>query len=74
MKIMKDDKYKKSINVYLENEKGIPAGKFGWCIVCRDKADVYCRETRHPVCSHECKKDHMNLIDSLQAALVEGLP
>ena len=33
----------------------IPAGKFGWCIMCRGQANLYCKDTRHPVCSFECK-------------------
>lgn len=41
--------------VDLKNEHGIQAGKFGWCIVCRGQANLYCKDTRHPVCSFECK-------------------
>jgi hypothetical protein len=37
------------------NEQGIPCGKFGWCISCRQPANLYCKHTRHPVCSFECK-------------------
>jgi len=62
------------VPVEIPNELGIASGKFGWCIVCRNKANLYCRDTRHPVCSFECKQKHMNLIDSIQAPLVEGLP
>jgi hypothetical protein len=50
-KVNKDTKEKKLISVDVENEKGVPAGKFGWCITCRGRSDLYCRETRHPVCS-----------------------
>lgn len=38
LKVSKDDgsKIKKQIQVDIKNEHGIPAGKFGWCIVCRN--------------------------------------
>lgn len=41
--------------VQLLNEQGIPSGKFGWCVACRAPANLYCKHTRHPVCSFECK-------------------
>jgi len=42
--------------VELWNERGNPAGMFGWCFICRDSADFYCKDTRYPVCSFICKK------------------
>lgn len=48
-------KSKKNIHVDLKNELDAPAGKFGWCIMCRGQANLYCKDTRHPVCSFECK-------------------
>lgn len=69
-KIAKEEassKSKKTPQVDIKNEHGIPAGKFGWCIVCRNQANLYCKDTRHPVCSYECKQKHVNLIDSIQA-------
>ncbi len=42
--------------VDIENEVSCKAGKFGWCIVCRKEAHLYCKHTRHPVCSYECKE------------------
>ena len=38
VKVGKDDgsKSKKQIQVDLKNELAIPAGKFGWCIACRN--------------------------------------
>ncbi len=47
------------------NEIGRKAGKFGWCVDCRNSANVYCKDTRHPVCSFECKQKHINLADSM---------
>lgn len=37
------------------NEKGVRAGKFGWCVACRESADYYCKANRLPVCSLDCK-------------------
>ena len=28
---------------------------FGWCAVCRKTAELYCKETRIPICSVKCK-------------------
>ena len=67
-------KSKKHIPVEIKNEMDIPAGKFGWCIMCRGQANLYCKDTRHPVCSFECKQKHMNLLDSIQAPQIEGMP
>jgi len=39
----------------LVNEQGVPCGKFGWCVACRGTANLYCKHTRYPVCSFECK-------------------
>jgi hypothetical protein len=37
LKVKKDEvKSKKQVQVEITNEHGIPAGKFGWCIVCRN--------------------------------------
>lgn len=38
------------------NEKGDDKGKFGWCFICRNKADFYCKDLRLPICSILCKK------------------
>jgi brefeldin A-inhibited guanine nucleotide-exchange protein len=40
-----------SPDVRILNELGIESGRFGWCIVCRNTSDLYCKETKHPVCS-----------------------
>jgi hypothetical protein len=49
--------------VEISNELGFQAGRFGWCIACRNKADRYCKDTRHPVCSFECKNKHLSLVE-----------
>lgn len=53
VKIKKDDSKPKKVDI--KNEHDIESGKFGWCIVCRNAANLYCKDTRHPVCSFECK-------------------
>lgn len=67
-------KAKKQVQVDIKNEQGVIAGKFGWCIVCRAQANLYCKDTRHPVCSFECKQKHMSLLDSIEAPQVDGMP
>jgi brefeldin A-inhibited guanine nucleotide-exchange protein len=42
-------------NPLAKNEKGCESGLFGWCYICRSKADFYCNQTRLPVCSLNCK-------------------
>ncbi|CAD8161380.1 unnamed protein product [Paramecium pentaurelia] len=48
------------IQVNLVNEMNIKNGKFGWCIVCRRQASQYCKNTKVPICSKECKFIHLN--------------
>jgi len=42
-------------NPHSRNERGVVSGNFGWCYVCRNKAEFYCKLTRLPVCSLYCK-------------------
>ena len=51
----------------LVNELGILSGKFGWCVACRATANLYCKHTRHPVCSFECKQRHIKLLEESSA-------
>ena len=55
------------VPVEILNEAGNVSGKFGWCISCRGKANLFCKDTRHPVCSFECKQKHMGLLDSIDS-------
>ena len=57
----KQEREKAQLN--LVNEQGIPAGKFGWCVACRNTANLYCKHTRHPVCSFECKQNHIKMLE-----------
>ena len=63
----KKEKPDERAEVVLMNEKGIPAGKFGWCVACRGTAGLYCKHTRHPVCSFECKQAHIKLLEEAAA-------
>lgn len=49
----------------IHNEADIPAGKFGWCIICRNEASNFCKDMRVPVCSKECKAKHMEEVATL---------
>lgn len=63
-----DLKYKKIMTVSIDNEQNVVSGKFGWCFVCRKSANVYCKDSRVPVCTAECKKKHLdelNIVNSL---------
>ena len=53
------------IPVEANNEQGFPCGKFGWCINCRNEANLYCKDTRYPVCGLECKQQLVNMLDSI---------
>ncbi|CAD8168508.1 unnamed protein product [Paramecium pentaurelia] len=48
------------IQINLVNELNIKNGKFGWCVVCRKQASQYCKDTKVPICSKECKLIHLN--------------
>lgn len=50
-----DKSYQIDYQVDLLNEKQEPCGRFGWCVLCRKTADLYCKDTRLPVCSFACK-------------------
>lgn len=53
-------KYRLIKPVKIENELGESAGTVGWCFVCRGPANLYCKETRVPLCSAECKYRHLD--------------
>lgn len=55
-----DPQYRMIQRVKIENEKGRTAGLFGWCFICREPADYYCKDTRVPVCSIDCKLRHQD--------------
>ena len=52
-------RYKNPIAITIENEKGHKPGKFGWCIMSRETAVSFCKDTRVPVCSKELKYAHL---------------
>lgn len=61
-----DPKYKNYIEVKINNEIGVESGKFGWCIICRQGAPFFCKDTRVPVCSVPCKKKHFELSENIK--------
>ena len=42
-----------------DNEEDDDRGRFGWCLVCGEAADYFCRKAREPVCSIGCKQTHL---------------
>ena len=62
------------IDIKLFNEKGIKCGKFGWCMVCRKEANLYCKDTLYPICSLDCKQRLLTLIDSIEAERTNSFP
>ncbi|CAD8099384.1 unnamed protein product [Paramecium sonneborni] len=60
-----DIKYKNYIEVKVI-DNGITSGKFGWCILCRQPAPYFCKDTRVPVCSVPCKKKHFEMIENIK--------
>ena len=56
-----DKRYRHCFPVMIYNEKNELSGLFGWCFNCRRQADFYCKDTRVPVCSYECKKKIFSL-------------
>ena len=53
-------------HVDITNEIGVPAGKFGWCIMCRGPANLYCKDTRYPVCAFECKEKLLRMLVAME--------
>ena len=49
-------KFRHLSNPRIKNECGHESGFFGWCYICRRKADYYCKDTRKPICSYKCKE------------------
>ena len=74
--IPKDQRRRKKVNISIDlpNEKGIDWGKFGWWMVCRKEANLYCKDTLYPICSLDCKQRLLNLIDSIEAERNSSLP
>lgn len=54
-------------NMVLQIEEGFSDSKkfrYGNCFMCAKGADYYCKDTKVPVCSSECKKAHINYISN----------
>jgi len=50
-----------------DNDANDDRGRIGWCVVCGEPADYYCRKAREPVCSMTCKQTNLNRL-----AIVSG--
>lgn len=48
--------YAKSFKFPLFNEQSASAGIFGWCFMCRNSAEFYCKDNRVPICGKKCKE------------------
>ncbi|CAD8200740.1 unnamed protein product [Paramecium pentaurelia] len=51
----------------IQNERNQPAGYFGYCIMCRKSANLYCKDHRVPICSFICKKQHQEYVEQAQS-------
>lgn len=50
-------------DVQFTNEKEVINGTFGWCILCRESAEFYCKENRVPICSFICKRKYVEFLE-----------
>jgi len=55
--------------INLINELKEPSGRYGWCIICRKKADFLCETTNVPICSPGCHAMHMQMLERLEVYL-----
>lgn len=39
-------------------------GKKGWCFLCHQPADYYCKDTKVSVCGVNCKKAHLEMLNN----------
>ncbi|CAD8196568.1 unnamed protein product [Paramecium octaurelia] len=49
------------------NEIQQPAGYFGYCLMCRKSANLYCKDHRVPICSFFCKRRHQEYVEQAQS-------
>lgn len=66
-----DKQYQVEVPVQVKNEQGHLNGRFGWCLVCRKPADYYCKDTRVPVCSSDCKLRYLEVDNHCQRRNLE---
>ncbi|CAD8122619.1 unnamed protein product [Paramecium sonneborni] len=52
------------------NEQDQPSGYFGYCIMCRKSANLYCKDHRVPICSFICKKQHQEYVEQAQSTYI----
>lgn len=61
--------YTELVQVQIMNETGETSGRFGWCVECRKPAEFYCKDSKDPICSEKCKKQHGQCISAANAYL-----
>lgn len=61
--------YTELAQVRIMNEAGELSGRFGWCVECRKPAEFYCKDSKDPICSEKCKKQHGQCISTTNAYL-----
>jgi len=55
--------------VKVANERGIVSGKFGWCVICRQAAELYCTTSFAPICSLQCSNLHLKICEQADKAV-----
>ncbi|KAM3147892.1 hypothetical protein pb186bvf_000220 [Paramecium bursaria] len=53
-------------DIQYTNEKEVINGTFGWCILCRESAEFYCKENRVPICSFICKRKYVEFLEQTE--------
>ena len=38
-------------------------GKYGFCVICSQPADHYCKVTKASLCGFDCKKKHLEIAE-----------
>jgi hypothetical protein len=44
-------------------------GRFGWCVICRNKSNFYSVKFRFPICGHDC----VSVLDSRYRELEDNI-
>ena len=58
----KDEHFTNLIEKYLDeivSKVAEEGGKYGFCVVCSQPADHYCKITKASLCGLDCKKKHL---------------
>jgi hypothetical protein len=47
-------------------------GKYGHCVICKEKAEYHCKDTKASLCGHECKNKHLEMAAKFQEDMLQG--